>query len=202
VLRAAGDVEVVGLVTTVMHAFDRVSVHGTRRSLLHAQARQLGLEAHEVRLPHPCSNDEYEDAFQAALEDLRTDLHATHIAFGDLFLEDVRSYRETILEGTGLGPLFPLWGLDTTELAHEMVAHGLDALIVSAPEESPAANLVGTSWHPSSFARLTGVDPCGERGEFHTCVVAAPGLSSLPVVLGPVIRRGGALYADVRLEGE
>jgi uncharacterized protein (TIGR00290 family) len=201
VLRAAGEVAVVGLVTAVTDVFDRVSVHGTRRSLLRAQARQLGLEAHEVRLPHPCSNDQYERAFHAALEDLRTNLRATHIAFGDLFLEDVRTYRETILEGTGLAPLFPLWGLDTTELAHEMVAHGLDALIVSAPEESPAAGLVGTRWHPSSLVGLTGVDPCGERGEFHTCVVGAPGLPTLPVAVGAVISRDGALYADVRLEG-
>lgn len=201
-LRSAGDVEVVGLVTTMTRAFDRVSVHGTRRSLLHAQARQLGLAAHEVRLPHPCSNEQYENAFQAALGDLRTNLHATHIAFGDLFLEDVRSYRETILEGTGLVPLFPLWGLNTTELAYEMVAYGLDALIVSAPEGSPAAGLVGRRWHPSSLVGLEGIDPCGERGEFHTCVIAAPGLSSLPVAVGPVIRRDGALYADVLLEDE
>ena len=201
-LEQAGDVEIIGLVTTVNPAFDRVSVHGTRLSVLRMQAERLGLSATEVALPHPCPNDQYENAMRAALCDLARSGFATHVAFGDLFLEDVRTYRERLLKGTGMAPLFPLWGLHTGELANAMVSDGLRAVIVAAPEDSAVASLVGTAWDPSRLRGLPGVDPCGERGEFHTCVVATPGLGTLDVAVGPLIRRNGAVYADVRLEAE
>lgn len=200
-LRTIGGIEVVGLLTTVTRAFDRVSVHGTRVSVLRAQAERLGLDVCEVEIPYPCPNELYEAAMRPPLGELARDRTATHVAFGDLFLEDVRKYRERLLEGTGIEPLFPLWGLDTGELAAGMVAAGLDAVIVSAPETSPVANLVGTRWSPRALDGLGDVDPCGERGEFHTCVVGGPGLPPLDVEVGPVIHRDGTFYADVRLGG-
>jgi uncharacterized protein (TIGR00290 family) len=198
VLRMAGDTEVVGLLTTVARASDRVSIHGTRRSILRKQAERVCLPVYEVEIPSPCSNDEYERATVAALAELAKDLAVDHVAFGDLFLEDVRAYRERLLEGTGVGPLFPLWGLSTRELADRMVDEGTDAVIVAAPETSAVAGLVGTRWDPSRLAPLPDVDPCGERGEFHTCVVGGPGLPAIAVEVGPTILRDGTFFADVR----
>ena len=145
--------------------------------------------------------DEYERTMRAALASLAEKSAASHVAFGDLFLEDVRAYRERLLEGTGVEPLFPLWGLDTRQLAHAMEAGGIDAVIVAAPDTSPVASLVGTRWSPSVLEKLSRVDPCGERGEFHTCVVGGPGLRALEVDVGPVIERDGTAYADVQLRG-
>ena len=200
-LRSDPDVEVVGLLTTVTRAFERVSVHGTRVSVLRAQAAALGLPVREIDIPYPCGNKQYEAAMTTALRHLAHDERATHIAFGDLFLEDVRAYRERRLEGSGFAPLFPLWGLDTRALAADMEGAGVQAVMVCAPESSAAAGLVGEPWSPRALDALGNVDPCGERGEFHTCVVGAPGLARLDVVVGPVIRRDGAVYADVTLAG-
>lgn len=198
-LRAASEVEVVGLLTTVTPAFDRVSVHGTRRSVLRAQSEALGLELVEVELPHPCANEDYEKAMRGAVESLMGILGATHVAFGDLFLEDIREYREDRLEGTGIVPLFPLWGRDTRELADEMEEGGIEAFIVAAPESSPVARLVGTRWSAEVVSRHPDVDPCGERGEFHTCVVGGPGLPPMDVDVGERVQRDGAVYVDVEL---
>lgn len=198
-LQAAGEVEVVGLLTTVTPAFDRVSVHGTRRSVLHAQSGALELELLEVELPHPCTNEDYEKAMRGAIERLTGDLGATHVAFGDLFLEDIREYREDRLEGTGMEPLFPLWARDTRELADEMEEGGIEAFIVAAPESSSAADLVGTRWSPGAVTEVGDVDPCGERGEFHTCVVGGPGLPPFDVEIGETVRRDGSVYVDLEL---
>ncbi len=194
-LRTRG-VDVVGLVTTVTPTFDRVSVHGTRRDILRQQARGVGLPVAEVPIPYPCSNEQYEDAMIRALAPLR-ETGVTHMAFGDLFLEDIRSYRERLLEATDIEPLFPLWRRNTTELAYAMRDGGLEAIIVSAPTTSPVADLVGSHWDPAVLSGFPEADPCGERGEFHTCVTAAPGLGRLDIRVCGVVERDEARYADV-----
>lgn len=201
-LREDPRMEVAGLLTTVTTAFDRVSVHGTRRSVVRAQARALALPLTEAEIPYPCSNERYEAAMRAALRTLARGPTVTHLAFGDLFLEDVRAYRERLLEGTGIEPLFPLWGLDTRALADTMEKAGVRALIVAAPEDSQAAAVVGTPWTPGALDALEDVDPCGERGEFHTCLVEGAGLPPLDVEIDTPIHRDGVVYADVRLRGE
>lgn len=197
-LLADATAEVVGLLTTVTPAFDRVSVHGTRIEVLRAQADALGLPLRLAELPYPCPNEAYESAMTGALEELTDAWGATHIAFGDLFLEEIRAYREELVERTPLRPLFPLWGRNTAALAGEMIDAGLQAVIVSAPETSSAAELVGGLWSPEALAGLdAGLDPCGERGEFHTCVVGGPDMPPLPHRIGEVVRRDGAVYADL-----
>ena len=199
-LRRDPDVEVVGLLTAVTPTFARVSVHGTRMEVLRAQSEALHLPLATAELPFPCPNQAYEDAMMRAMDEVAEAWDATVLAFGDLFLEDIREYRETLLEDAPLRPLFPLWGLDTGVLAKEMVDAGLQAVLVSAPEGSPVAELVGRPWAPAALAPLPGdVDPCGERGEFHTCVVGGPGMAALEYRIGPVVLRDGAVYADLLL---
>lgn len=201
-LRQAEDVEVVGLLTTVTPEFGRVSIHGTRQEVLAAQAERLGLRVWEVELPYPCPNETYEAAMTRATDRLSEWWDVTHVAFGDIFLEDVREYREELIEDTPLSPIFPLWGRETGKLADEMVEAGLEAVIVSAPEDSDAVDLVGRPWDPDRLAELApSVDPCGERGEFHTCVVAGPGLPRIEHRLGETVERDGARYVDLLLVG-
>lgn len=189
-----------GLLTTVTPEFGRVSVHGTRREVLQAQAVGLGLPLWEVELPYPCSNEVYEEAMEGALAGMTREWAPTHVAFGDLFLEDIRAYREANMEATHLEPLFPLWGLDTAELARDMLDAGVHALVVSAPESSPAASWVGRRWSEALLADVgEDVDPCGEEGEFHTCVLGGPGLEPIPYRVGDIVSREGAVYADVIL---
>lgn len=201
-LRQAGDVEVAGLLTTVTPEFGRVSIHGTRRVVLAAQAERLGLPVWEVELPYPCPNEAYEAAMREGTKGMAESWDVSHVAFGDLFLEDVRAYREEAMRETRLFPIFPLWGRDTRELARAMVEGGVEAVIVSAPEDSDAVDLVGRPWDPEVLAAVApSVDPCGERGEFHTCVVAAPGLPLIEHRLGETVARDGARYVDLLLEG-
>lgn len=200
-LRRRDDVEVVGLFTTVTPTFDRVSIHGTRREVLAAQARAVDLPVWEVELPYPCPNEAYEAAMRDATRGVVESWGATHGAFGDLFLEDVRAYREEAMKGTGLEPLFPLWGRDTKALAEEICEAGVHAVMVSAPEDSAVADLVGTRWDPVALSEVApSVDPCGERGEFHTCVVRAPGLEAIGHRVGEIVARDGARYADLLLD--
>ena len=199
-LLADDEVEVVGLLTTVTPRFGRVSVHGTRLEVLEAQARGLDLPLEKAELPYPCPNEAYERVMLEALADVADAWSATHVAFGDLFLDDIREYREGLVEPSEVQPLFPLWGLDTEALAEEMRGAGVEAVIVSAPDTSPAAGLVGRPWSPDVVRGLDGeVDPCGERGEFHTCVVASPELDALDYEMGETVRREGAVYADLLL---
>ena len=201
-LRQDPEVEVAGLLTTVTPAFGRVSVHGTRIDVLRAQAQALNLPLITADLPYPCPNEAYEEAMTTAIGRVVEAWDVRTLAFGDLFLEDIRAYRETLLEPTSLHPVFPLWGLDTGVLASEMVEAGLQAIVVSAPEDSPAAELVGRPWTPGALSLLEGdVDPCGERGEFHTCVVGGPDMAALDHRVGSVVHRDGAVYADLMLGG-
>jgi uncharacterized protein (TIGR00290 family) len=196
--RTAGEVDVVGLLTTVNAVADRVAMHGVRRTLLEAQAHALGLPLRVVELPWPCPNDAYEARMAAAVAEAR-DVGVEAVVFGDLFLEDVRRYRERSLEGSGLEPLFPLWGEPTGALARRMLARGIRAVVTCTDLGQGARGLAGR-WFDEAFldALPPGVDPCGERGEFHTLVVDGPGFARpLDVVVGETVVRDGFAYADV-----
>ena len=165
---------VAGLLTTVNAAMDRVAMHGVRRSVLEAQAHAAGLPLHVVHIPHPCPNEIYETQMRAAIGDARAN-GFTHAAFGDLFLEDVRRYREEKLAGTGLEPLFPVWGIPTNELAEQMIDGGLRARLACVDTRNLDASFVGREFDRVLLRELPSVvDPCGERGEFHSCVYAGP----------------------------
>lgn len=197
-VREAGELEVVGLLTTVNAAFDRVAMHGVRRSLLEAQAAALGLPLHVVELPWPCSNAEYERLLGAAVVGA-VGSGVEVMVFGDLFLADVRHYREQALAGSGLRPVFPLWQLPTDAVARELVDAGVSA-VVSCVDCAQAPRELAGRWYDQGFlAALTpGIDPCGENGEFHTAVVASPDFSApIPVTLGETVERDGFAFTDV-----
>ena len=197
VLRQNKEVEVAGLLTTVNSHFNRVSMHGTRKSLLEAQARAARLPLWEVPLPWPCSNEVYEQAMTTACQSA-VEAGVTAIAFGDLFLEDVRHYREDRLRGTGLTPLFPLWGRDTRALISEMLDGGLRARIVCVDPSKMPADLAGRDLNRDLVGSLpASVDPCGENGEFHTVAYAGPMFyEPIPIEPGECVARDGFVYAD------
>ena len=162
------------LLTTVNEAMDRVAMHGVRRSVLEAQACAVGLPLHVVHIPHPCPNEIYEAQMRGAVADACA-TGFTHAAFGDLFLEDVRRYREDRLAGTGLEPLFPVWGIPTRQLAEEMIDGGLRARLACVDTRALQASFVGRDFDRTLLRDLPStVDPCGENGEFHSCVYAGP----------------------------
>lgn len=199
-LRAMPDVELVGLLTTLNEAADRVAMHAVRRELLEAQALATGLPLFPVDLPWPCPNEVYEQRLQTALARARQD-GVTQLAFGDLFLEDVRAYRERQLDGTGLEPIFPLWGTatDTPALAREMIAAGLRAVLTCVDPRQMPGSLVGRDFDASLLAELpASVDPCGERGEFHTFCHAGP-MFAAPIAIrrGERVERDGFCFADL-----
>jgi uncharacterized protein (TIGR00290 family) len=198
VLRAAGEVEVVGLLTTVNQAFDRVAMHAVRAELLRAQADAAGLPLWTVPIPWPCSNAAYEAAMTVALDRARRD-GVGAVAFGDLFLEDIRRYREDKLAPTGLAPLFPLWGRPTAPLAREMIAGGLRARLTCVDPRSLDARFAGRDFDEALLAELpAAVDPCGERGEFHSFAYDGP-MFSRPVAIrsGEIVARDGFVFADL-----
>jgi uncharacterized protein (TIGR00290 family) len=196
--------DIVGLLTTTSLApaaagqssepVERVSMHGVRRSLLDAQARALGLSQYVVELPWPCSNDEYEARMRSMVERLNAD-GIEVVVFGDLFLADVRAYRERMLEGTGLRPVFPLWGRDTHELAREMIAEGLVATLTCVDLAKLPREFVGRRF---GTPLPDGVDPCGERGEFHSFVSHSPDFASaIECTIGEVVERDGFAWIDL-----
>jgi uncharacterized protein (TIGR00290 family) len=197
-LHQSDEVEVVGLLTTINTHFQRVAMHGTRQTLLKAQANSARLPLWEVPLPWPCSNDVYEEAMsRACASAVQRGISA--VAFGDLFLEDVRRYREDRLRGTGLEPIFPLWGQNTRQLILEMLDAGLRARIVCADPSKLPADFIGHDLDYHLLRRLPAtVDPCGENGEFHTFAYAGPMFHEpIPIKAGEVVTRDGFLYADV-----
>ena len=186
-----------GLLTTLNSEFDRVAMHGTRRSVLEAQAEVAGLPLWNVPLPWPCSNAEYEQRMrEVCTRAVAAGVDA--IAFGDLFLEDIRAYREQQLRPTGLEPLFPLWQLPTATLAREMVSHGLRAKLTCVDTRQLPAAFVGREFDEALLAELPPqIDPCAERGEFHTCAYAGPMFSeALRLSAGEIVVRDGLAYAD------
>lgn len=201
-LRARGEVEVVGLVTTVNAAAGRVAMHAVRETLLRAQAAAAGLPLVTVPIPSPCSNEAYERAFGAALAEARAG-GVTAVAFGDLFLEDIRAYRERQVAAAGLAPLFPLWGEDTAALARAMLAAGLAARLTCIDPRVLPRTLAGRAFDAALLAELPeGVDPCGERGEFHTFCHAGPMFArEIPVAVGEVVERDGFVFADLVAAG-
>ena len=196
----SGEWQVAGLLTTLNSAFDRVAMHSTRRALLEAQARAAGLPLWPVPLPWPCSNVAYEAAMREASRQA-TAAGVEAIAFGDLFLEDVRQYRVEKLRGTGLEPVFPVWGLDTRRLAEEMIAAGLGARIVCVDPGKLPREFAGREFDADFLRDLpAGVDPCGENGEFHSAVYAGPMFrEAIPIETGEVVERDGFVFADVKL---
>ncbi len=191
-----------GLITTTNEAFDRVAMHAVRRELLNVQAEATGQPLHVVPLPWPCSNEQYESIMRTAVAGFVRD-GFTHVAFGDLFLEDVRRYRETRLAGSGLEPLFPIWNTTTTrELASDMIAAGLRARITCVNPKTLDASFAGRVFDSSLIADLPEhVDPCGENGEFHSFAFAGPMFSHpIEVELGDIVDRNGYVFADLTLK--
>jgi uncharacterized protein (TIGR00290 family) len=201
-MKQSDEYEVVGLLTTMNAAFDRVAMHGTRRTVLEAQAEAAGVPLRMIPLPWPCSNEHYEAAMAAACAQALAD-GVEVIAFGDLFLQDVRQYREEKLAGTGLTPVFPLWGLPTGSLVREMIAGGLRARIVCVNPKMLPKEFAGRDLDESVLAAMGAeIDPCAERGEFHTVAYAGPMFhSAIAVESGEVVERDGFVFADVKLAG-
>jgi uncharacterized protein (TIGR00290 family) len=191
---------VAALLTTVNEAVDRVAMHAVRRDVLTAQARMAGLPLRVVPIPHPCPNEVYETRMAAAVAGAVAD-GFTHVAFGDLFLEDVRRYREDRLDGTGLEPIFPVWGLPTARLAEDMIDTGLLARLACVDTRVLDASFVGRLFDRSLLSDLPRhVDPCGENGEFHTCVSAGPMFAdALDLELGETVTREPFIWADLGL---
>jgi uncharacterized protein (TIGR00290 family) len=196
-LRADATVDVVALLTTVTGDYDRISMHGIRRSILEAQVAELGLLLVEATIPAAASNPIYEEAFASALEILRLQHPALrHLAFGDLFLTDVRAYREQLLQPLGWTPVFPLWGRDTAQLARQFVGDGYRAILTCVDTTQLDAEFAGREFDGALLDELPAkVDPCGERGEFHTCVYAGP-IFRRPLTL----ERGERVRRDDRFE--
>jgi len=188
-----------GLLTTTNEVFDRVAMHAVRRELLQAQADAAGLPLHVVPLPWPCANEQYETIMKSAVEGFVAS-GFTHVAFGDLFLEDVRRYREERLAGSGLEPLFPIWKTKSTAaLAHDMIDAGLRATLTCVNPKQLDRSFAGRTFDQSLLADLpAGVDPCGENGEFHSFAHAGPMFNhAIAIRLGEVVDRDGFVFADL-----
>jgi uncharacterized protein (TIGR00290 family) len=200
ILRQQADLEVVGLLTTFNEAFDRVAMHAVRRELVEAQAAMVGLPLLPVMLPYPCTNEVYEERTKAAIAVAKAG-GVTHIAFGDLFLQDIREYRVRLLEGTCVEPLFPIWTTaeHTPVPARQMRSAGLEAVLTCVDPKQLDKRFVGREFDDDLLAELPpGVDPCGERGEFHTFCYRCPVFSTeIPVTVGDVVERDGFWFADL-----
>jgi uncharacterized protein (TIGR00290 family) len=200
VLRESDAFEIVGLLTTINSSFDRVAMHGVRRELVEAQAGAAGLPLWPVPLPWPCSNEQYEGAMESVCaKAIREGVEA--VAFGDLFLEDVRRYREERMTKAGLAPIFPLWKVDTEQLVRDMWAGGLRSRIVCVDPKQLPASFAGREIDPDLVGGLpAGVDPCGENGEFHTFAYDGPMFRrGIPVESGETVMRDGFVFSDLRL---
>jgi uncharacterized protein (TIGR00290 family) len=197
-VRRAGDVEIVGALTTVTDGFGRVSMHGVREELLAIQLDAAALRAITVRIPFPCPNEIYERAMAAAMTEAKA-RGVTHVIFGDLFLPDVRAYREARLAEVGMSGIFPLWHRPTAALADDMLAAGIEAHLVCVDLKALPASFAGRRFDRELLAGLpAGTDPCGENGEFHSFVAAGPMLSrKVPVTVGETVQRDGFAYADL-----
>ena len=196
--RQSGAYEIVGALTTVTETFGRVSMHGVREELLRAQLEVAGIPPRIVPIPYPCPNEVYEARMAAALSQAEAE-GVTHVIFGDLFLEDVRAYREAKMAGTGIAPVFPLWGRPTEALARTMIGGGLKTHVVTFDLKILPKTLAGRKFDEALLADLpASIDPCGERGEFHTCVLGGPMFSrAVPARVGDIVERDGFAFADL-----
>ncbi len=196
--RRQGAFDVVALVTTVNSEYGRVAMHAVRETLVQAQAESAGLPLITVPIPYPCPNGAYEAAMAKAMDRAKSD-GIRHVVFGDLFLEDIRRYRKEKIAACGMTPLFPVWGLDTTALAQEMIASGLSAILTCVDPRKLPASFAGRRFNAELLAGLPpGVDPCGENGEFHTFACAGPMFKKpIAVANGDVVERDGFVFADV-----
>ena len=190
--------EVVGLLTTINAEVERVAMHGVRVELLRRQARALGLPLSIIELPDPCTNAEYEQRMGSFVQHARSE-GIERVIFGDLFLEDIRAYREAQLVDTGLEPVFPLWGSEPRALAEDMLGAGIVAHLTCLDPKVLGREFAGRQWDAALLAELpAGIDPCGENGEFHTFVSDGPGFSEpVEVRPGKVVERGGFVFADL-----
>lgn len=197
-LRRQPQYEIAGLLTTFNQAFDRVAMHSTRRALVEMQAKAAGLPLFPIPLPWPCSDAEYEEIMKVFCAQAVAQ-GVTAMAFGDLFLEDIRAYRERQLQGTGLQPVFPVWQIPTDRLAREMIDSGLRARLVCVDPRKLQPEFAGRDFDHQLLADLpAGVDPCGENGEFHSFVYAGPMFDrEIPVVTGECVERDGFWFCDV-----
>ncbi|KJC61851.1 ATP-binding domain-containing protein [Bradyrhizobium sp. LTSPM299] len=197
-VRRAGEFEIVSALTTVTETFGRVSIHGVRQEILHAQCDAAGLPQLIVPIPYPCPNEVYEARMGEAVAQAVRD-GVTHMIFGDLFLADIRAYREQKLAGTGITPVFPLWERPTPALAEAMLASGLEAWLATVDMKKLPAEFAGRKFDARLLADLpANVDPCGENGEFHTCVVAGPMFARpLALITGERVERDGYAYCDL-----
>ena len=198
ILRQKDDVDVVGLLTTVNEDARRVAMHAVRETLVDAQAHAAGLPLTKVFIPEACNNQDYDAAMRAALTEAQSK-GITGVAFGDLFLEDIRAYRETRMAEIGLKPLFPLWGSDTPRLARDMVRAGLAACVTSVDTKQLDPGFLGRIFDDSFLDDLPeGVDPCGENGEFHSFAYRGPMFDiPLSITAGETVERGQFVYADL-----
>lgn len=200
VLRLRPDVQIVGLLTTFSEAADRVAMHAVRRELVEAQAKAVGAPLWPVMLPWPCSNEDYEARMREAIVRAQSE-GVEQIAFGDLFLEEVRAYRIKMMEGTGIEPIFPVWSSpeQTPELARKMLRKGMRAIITCVDPKQLDEKFAGRDYDELLLADLPpGVDPCGERGEFHTFCYDGPMFrNEIPVNVGETLVRDGFAFTDV-----
>jgi uncharacterized protein (TIGR00290 family) len=198
VLRQRSDVEVVGLMTTVNQVYQRISIHAVRLELLQRQAEAAGLPLYQIALPSPCTNAAYEAAMKRFIGEAKQD-GVECMAFGDLFLADIREYREARLSGTGITPLFPIWQTPTDKLATQMIDGGLRAVVTCVDPQKLPASFAGRQFNQQFLTDLpVDVDPCGERGEFHTFAFDGPMFrSAVEVEVGEICEREGFVYADV-----
>ena len=203
ILREQDEYDVVGLITTFNEAADRVAMHAVRRDLVEAQAKAVGLPLWPVMLPWPCSNEEYERRMTNAIAEAK-DRGVTHMAFGDLFLEDIRAYRERLLQDTNVEPLFPIWTTaeETRTVARNMADAGLKAVITCVDPKQFDPSFAGREWNGNLLAELpASVDPCGERGEFHTYCFAGPIFREpIAIQVGERVLRDGFQFVDVQLK--
>jgi len=199
-VRLAGEFDVVGALTTVSEAFDRVSIHGVRQAILRAQCEAAGLPLRIVPIPYPCPNEIYEARMAEAVARAVAE-GITHMIFGDLFLAEIRAYREQKLAGTGITPVFPLWQRPTLPLAHAMIESGIEAYVSTVDLGKLPVEFAGRKFDLRLLADLpVGIDPCGENGEFHTCVIAGPIFSgALSLIAGECVQRDGYAYCDLKM---
>jgi uncharacterized protein (TIGR00290 family) len=197
-VRQSGEVEVTALLTTVNRTHHRVAMHAVRENLLEMQAAAAGLPLVKVAIPSPCSNEVYEQAMSEAMARARAE-GVSHVVFGDLFLEDIRAYREKQLASCGMTPVFPLWGIETRRLAEQMLAGGLSAYLTCVDPRKLDRGFAGRRFDAALLGALPpGVDPCGENGEFHSFANAGPMFrEEIPVCPGEVVERDGFIFADL-----